>query len=86
MERICAVSVGLRHKKIATMAKEPAKGDAVKWNSHGGEAHGKVVRKIVNPMIIKGHKVAASKHNPEFLVETPEGKQAAHKADALKPE
>ena len=45
---------------------------------------GKVVRKLTSPMTIKGHKVAASKDNPEYLVETDEGKRAAHKPDALK--
>lgn len=35
-------------------------------------------------MTIKGHKVAASKDNPEYLVETDEGKRAAHKAGSLK--
>jgi hypothetical protein len=34
-------------------------------------------------MTIKGHKVAASAEKPEFLVETDEGKQAAHRAEAL---
>ena len=66
------------------MAKELHAGDKVSWNSHGGEAHGKVVKKVTSPMTIKGHKVAASKDNPEYLVETSEGKQAAHKAEALK--
>ncbi|MET0252057.1 MAG: DUF2945 domain-containing protein [Novosphingobium sp.] len=66
------------------MADELHKGDAVSWKSHGGEAHGKVVRKLTSPMEIKGHKVAASKDNPEFLVETEEGKRAAHKPAALK--
>ena len=68
------------------MVKDPANGDAVSWNSHGGQAHGKVVKKIVKPMTIKGHHVAASEDNPEFLVETPAGKRAAHKASALKKE
>ena len=58
-------------------------GDRVKWNSHGGTAEGKVVRKVTAPMTIKGHKVAASKDNPEYLVETEEGKRAAHKPEAL---
>lgn len=65
------------------MQKEPKKGDAVAWKSHGGEAHGKVVRKLTTPTTIKGHKVAASKDNPEYLVETDEGKRAAHKKGAL---
>jgi hypothetical protein len=63
--------------------KTPKKGDDVSWKSHGGEAHGKVVKKVTSPTQIKGHKVAASKDNPEFIVETDEGKQAAHKAAAL---
>jgi hypothetical protein len=65
------------------MSKSLKAGDKVSWKSHGGEAHGKVVKKVTAPMTIKGHKVAASKDNPEFLVETDEGKQAAHKAEAL---
>lgn len=68
------------------MDKDPRPGDKVTWNSHGGEAHGKVVRKLTHPTTIKGHKVAASADNPEFLVETDEGKRAAHKAAALKPD
>ena len=66
------------------MAKDLKSGDKVSWSSHGGEAHGKVVKKITAPMTIKGHKVAASSDNPEFLVETTEGKRAAHKPGALK--
>jgi len=66
------------------MAETFKAGDAVKWGSHGGEAHGKVVRKLEKPTTIKGHKVAASKDNPEFLVETDEGKRAAHKPEALR--
>ena len=65
------------------MAKELKAGDRVRWKSHGGEAHGKVVRKVTKPMTIKGHKVAASTDNPEYLVETDEGRRAAHKAEAL---
>ena len=65
------------------MAKELHAGDKVSWSSHGGKAHGKVVKKLTSETTIKGHKVAASKDNPEYLVETEEGKQAAHKAGAL---
>lgn len=65
------------------MDKDPKAGTKVAWNSHGGEAHGKVVKKVTSPTTIKGHKVAASKDNPEFIVETEDGKQAAHKASAL---
>jgi hypothetical protein len=62
---------------------EPKTGDKVSWKSHGGTAHGKVVKKQTSPTEIKGHKVAASKDNPEYIVETDEGKRAAHKASAL---
>jgi hypothetical protein len=65
------------------MTKTLRKGDRVSWRSHGGEAHGKVVRKQTEPTRIKDHKVAASADNPQFIVETDEGKRAAHKASAL---
>ena len=68
------------------MIKAPKTGDAVSWKSHGGEAHGKVVQKITEPTQIKSHKVAASKDNPEFIVETESGKRAANKAEALSKE
>lgn len=60
------------------------KGDKVSWKSHGGAAHGKVVKKQITPTNIKGHKVAATKDDPQFIVETDKGKKAAHKATALK--
>ena len=65
------------------MAEKLKAGDKVSWKSHGGKATGKVVRKLIGPTTIKGHKVAASKDNPEYLVETDEGKRAAHKPSAL---
>ena len=64
-------------------AGDPKTGDKVSWKSHGGAAHGKVVKKQTTPTDIKGHHVAASKDNPQFIVETEEGKRAAHKPDAL---
>ena len=66
------------------MVKSLRAGDKVSWSSHGGTAYGKVVKKVTSPMTIKGHKVAASKDNPEYLVETDEGKRAAHKAGSLR--
>lgn len=67
------------------MAEELKPGDKVKWKSHGGEAVGRVVRKVTGEMQIKGHKVAASKDNPEYLVESEKsGGRAAHKPEALK--
>ncbi len=66
------------------MADDFSSGDRVKWNSHGGEAHGKVVRKQTSETRIKGHKVAASSDDPQYIVETDQGKRAAHKPEALK--
>ena len=68
------------------MAIHLKKGDKVSWKSHGGTAHGTVVKKQTTETSIKGHKVAASKDEPQFIVETEEGKQASHKAEALKRE
>jgi N-methylhydantoinase B/oxoprolinase/acetone carboxylase alpha subunit len=65
------------------MARDLKAGDKVSWKSHGGEAHGKVVKKQTSPTQIKSHKVAASAANPQFIVETDEGKRAAHKEGAL---
>ena len=65
------------------MTKKFKAGDKVGWDSSGGHSTGKVVKKLTSPMTIKGHKVAASTDNPEFLVETDTGKRAAHKPDAL---
>ena len=65
------------------MTKSFKAGDKVGWDSSGGHSTGKVVKKLTSPMTIKGHKVAASKDNPEYLVETDEGTQAAHKPEAL---
>jgi hypothetical protein len=65
------------------MAEGLKKGDRVSWKSHGGTAHGKVVRKQTSPTTIKAHKVAASADNPEYIVETDDGARAAHKAEAL---
>lgn len=61
------------------------KGDPVEWETSQGKTHGKIVRKLTAPRMIKGHKVAASKTNPEYLVESDKsGDQAAHKPEALK--
>lgn len=67
------------------MAKSVKVGDTVGWDSSGGHSTGKVVKKLTKPMTIKGHKVAASPDNPEYLVESEKsGGRAAHKASALK--
>ena len=58
-------------------------GDKVSWKSHGGTAEGKVEEKVTGRTHIKGHTVAASKEEPQFIVRTDAGKKAAHKPEAL---
>lgn len=67
------------------MADEFKQGDKVEWKTAQGKTTGEVKKKLTSPTEIKGHHVAASKENPEYLVESDKtGKQAAHKPDALK--
>jgi hypothetical protein len=61
------------------------KGDRVEWNTSQGKTVGKVEKKLTSPVKIKGHKVAASKENPEYLVRSEKsGKPAAHKPAGLR--
>ncbi len=61
------------------------KDEKVEWDSSGGHSVGKVVKKITKPTQIKGHKVAASPENPEYIVQSDKsGKKAAHKPSSLK--
>lgn len=67
------------------MANAFRQGDRVQWQSSQGTVYGTVKKKLTRPIDIKGHHVAASKDNPEYLVESEKtGAQAAHKASALK--
>lgn len=59
-------------------------GDEVKWDSSGGQAEGKVVRVARASGSIKGFKYKASEDDPRYIVETDEGKHAAHKAQELR--
>ena len=61
------------------------KGDKVEWNTSQGTTTGEVEKKLTSPTDIKGHHVAASKENTQYLVESEKtGKQTAHKPDSLK--
>lgn len=61
------------------------KGDAVEWETSQGQTEGTIKKKLTAPTDIKGHHVAASEDNPEFLVETDKsGEAAAHKPESLK--
>lgn len=66
------------------MAETFKKGDKVTWNTSQGKTTGTVKQKLTSPIAIKGHHVAASKENPEYLVVSDEsGEEAAHKPEAL---
>lgn len=66
------------------MTKTLHKGDKVEWDSSGGHSVGKVVKKVTSETHIKGHKVAATKNEPQYIVESEKsGKRAAHKPEAL---
>ena len=67
------------------MAKSLKAGDTVKWDHSQGTTTGKVVRKQTTPTKIKGHKVAASPDNPEYIVKSDKtGAIAAHRPDELR--
>ncbi len=67
------------------MSKDLKKGDSVAWDTSQGETQGKVVRKQTSPTMIKRHKVAASKDDPQYIVESDKsGKRAAHKPEELR--
>jgi len=66
------------------MTKALNKGDKVEWDSSGGHSTGTVIKKVTSTTHIKGHKVAATKDEPQYIVESAKsGKQAAHKPEAL---
>jgi hypothetical protein len=67
------------------LAKEPKPGERVEWDSSGGHSSGHVVKKQTSPTRIKGHNVAASRDNPEFIVKSDKsGAIAAHRPGELK--
>ncbi|MBV8885985.1 MAG: DUF2945 domain-containing protein [Chroococcidiopsidaceae cyanobacterium CP_BM_RX_35] len=66
------------------MTDQLKKGDKVEWKTSQGKTRGEVEKQLTSPTDIKGHHVAASKDNPEYLVKSDKtGKEAAHKPDAL---
>jgi hypothetical protein len=63
---------------------EFSKGDKVAWKSHGGEAVGKVEKKITEDTNEAGRTVRASEDDPQYLVMTEKsGGEAVHKPSAL---
>jgi len=60
------------------------KGDQVAWNTPQGKTTGTVEKKLTSETAIKGHHVAASPENPEYLVVSDKsGAEAAHKPESL---
>ena len=67
------------------MTTEFHKGDRVTWQSHGGTAEGKVLRKITEDTELAGRTVRASRDDPQYLVRSEKGGgEAVHKPSALK--
>jgi Hypervirulence associated proteins TUDOR domain len=66
---------------------EPRIGEKVGWNSSSGQSVGKVVAKVISATRIKGHRVAATPENPQFIAKShKKGAEAAYKPFALKVE
>ena len=69
---------------MAEKAEDLSVGDHIARKTSQGRTTGVIKRKLTSPMTIKGHHVAASPDNPEYLVVTDErGAEAAHKPEAL---
>ncbi len=67
------------------MSKTLKPGDQVEWQTSQGITTGTVKKKLISKTKIKLHVVAASKENPEYLVQSKKsGGLAAHKPAALK--
>jgi len=64
--------------------KKLRKGDKVEWETSQGTTSGAVEKKVTGETKIKGHKVKASKDNPQYVVRSDKtGAEAAHKLSAL---
>jgi hypothetical protein len=71
--------------KAMAASKDFKKGDRVEWDTSQGRTEGHVLREQTSETHIKGHKVAASKEHPQYIVESDKsGKRAAHKPEELR--
>jgi hypothetical protein len=67
------------------MGDEFKTGDRVEWNFGRGKAVGTVQRKLTSRTKLGRQQVAASPDDPRYVVKSEKsGKEAAHKADALR--
>jgi plastocyanin len=67
------------------MTKTLKPGDKVEWNTSQGTTHGTVEKKQTTRTHIKGHTVAATKDDPQYIVKSAKtGAKAAHKPEELK--
>ncbi len=75
----------LRATRIDGVAKTLNPGDQVEWQTSQGKTRGTVKKKLTSKTKIKSHVVAASKDDPQYLVQSEKsGGLAAHKPAALK--
>ena len=71
--------------RISRVSKTLKPGDQVEWKTSQGNTEGTVKKKLTSRTKIKSHVVAASKDDPQYLVESKKsGGVAAHKPSALK--
>lgn len=71
--------------RIFSVSKTLKAGDAVEWQTSQGKTSGTVKKKLTSKTKIKSHVVAASKDDPQYLVQSKKsGGLAAHKPAALK--
>ncbi len=59
-------------------------GDDVHWDSSGGTSTGKVVEVATRSGKIKNSTYKASEDDPRYIVETEQGKRAAHRSEELR--
>ena len=73
-------------KKKSNTKKETEfkKSDRVTWSSSGGGTTRKIVKKATSDGKIKDFEYTASPDEPKYIVETDDGKNAAHKAESFK--
>jgi hypothetical protein len=61
------------------------RGDHVEWNSEAGRVRGRIRRKVTSEITFHGHKVHASKQEPQYLIKSDKTDHVAvHKGSALR--